>query len=81
MAETAVKDIKVEITEIQPCVKKLSIEIPESAVAQKSESALKDIRKNARVQGFRKATFPKRDPKSTRLNFSPTDISRMPSSS
>jgi len=59
LAETAVKDIKVEITEIQPCVKKLSIEIPESAVAQKSESALKDIRKNARVQGFRKGHVPK----------------------
>ncbi|MFQ5432316.1 MAG: trigger factor [Nitrospinota bacterium] len=59
MAEAAVKDIKVEITEIQPCVKKLSIEIPESAVAQKSENALKDVRKNARIQGFRKGHVPK----------------------
>lgn len=59
MAEAAVKDLKVEITEVQPCVKKLSIEIPETAVAQKSESALKDVRKNASIQGFRKGHVPK----------------------
>ena len=59
MAEAAVKDLKVEITEVQPCVKKLSIEIPETAVAKKSEMALKDVRKNARIQGFRKGHVPK----------------------
>jgi len=59
LAEAAVKDLKVEIEEIQPCVKKFSIEIPETAVARQSEMAFKDVRKNARVQGFRKGRVPK----------------------
>jgi trigger factor len=58
LAEPAVKDLKVEITDVQPCVKKLSIEIPETAVAQKSQKALSDVKKTARVQGFRKGRVP-----------------------
>lgn len=59
MAEQALDGLKVEITEVQPCVKRLAIEIPEAAVTQKSEKALNDVRKNARVQGFRKGHVPK----------------------
>ena len=57
MAE-ALDDIKVEITEVQPCVKKLAIEIPEKAVAEESEKALKEVMKKAKVQGFRKGHVP-----------------------
>lgn len=59
MAEQALDGLKVEITEVQPCVKKLAIEIPEAAVTQKSEKALNDVRKKASVQGFRKGHVPK----------------------
>jgi len=54
----ALDDIKVEITEVQPCVKKLAIEIPEKAVAEESEKALKEVMKKAKVQGFRKGHVP-----------------------
>ncbi|GMT42496.1 MAG: trigger factor [bacterium] len=51
-------DLKVEVTEVQPCVKRLSIEIPEKTVAGESEKAFREVKKSASVQGFRKGHVP-----------------------
>jgi len=55
----AVADLKVESTDVQPCVKKLKIEIPENLVAKEYEKALNKVRKGASVQGFRKGKAPR----------------------
>jgi len=52
-------DIKVESADVQPCVKKLTIEIPESAVAKEYNKALGDVKRKASIQGFRKGKAPK----------------------
>ena len=53
------EEIKVETTDVQPCVKKLNIEIPQTLVAKEYDKALNSIRKTAAVQGFRKGKAPK----------------------
>jgi trigger factor len=55
----AVKDLKIESTDIQPCVKKIKIEIPEKLVSKEYEKALNKVRKGASVQGFRKGKAPR----------------------
>lgn len=52
------ENLKVEITDVQKCVKKLIIEIPEETVAEESKKALREVKKSARVQGFRKGHVP-----------------------
>ncbi|MDH5543008.1 MAG: trigger factor [Nitrospinota bacterium] len=56
---TTAEDIKIETTDVQPCVKKLDIEIPEPLVSKEYAKALNSIRKTAAVQGFRKGKAPK----------------------
>lgn len=52
------KNLKVEITDVQECVKKLVIEIPEETVAEESKKAFGEVKKSASVQGFRKGHVP-----------------------
>lgn len=55
----AVEDLKIESTDIQPCVKKIKIEIPLKLVSKEYEKALSKVRKGASVQGFRKGKAPR----------------------
>jgi len=55
----AVSELKIEISDVQPCVKKLKIEIPAEKVVGESESKWKEIAKYAQVQGFRKGKAPR----------------------
>jgi len=52
------ENLKVEVTDVEQCVKKLVIEIPEKTVAAESKKALSEVKKSARVQGFRKGRVP-----------------------
>ncbi len=56
---SALTDLKIEINDVQPCVKKLAIEIPAETIADESEKKFREIGKNAQVQGFRKGRVPK----------------------
>ncbi len=56
---TALDGMKVEISDVQPCVKKLKIEIPAERVSGESESKWKEIAKFAQIQGFRKGKAPR----------------------
>lgn len=55
----ALSDIKIEIADVQPCVKKLIVEIPASHVASEAEKKWRDVAKNAKVQGFRPGKAPR----------------------
>ncbi len=56
---TALSDMKVEITDVQPCVKKLTIEIPAGLVAEEAEKKWRDVSRTAKVQGFRPGKAPR----------------------
>lgn len=58
MAAT-ISGMKVEITDVQPWVKKLSIEIPVEKVAGESEEQWKEITKHAKIAGFRPGKAPR----------------------
>ncbi len=55
----ALSDLKVEIADVQPCVKKLKVEIPAKHVALEAEKKWRDVAKNAKVQGFRPGKAPR----------------------
>ncbi len=55
----ALSDLKIEIADVQPCVKKLKVEIPANHVAQEAEKKWRDVAKNAKVQGFRPGKAPR----------------------
>lgn len=55
----ALSDIKIEIADVQPCVKKLIVEIPASHVALEAEKKWRDVIKSAKVQGFRPGKAPR----------------------
>jgi len=54
-----IDQLKVEADDVQPCVKKLSVEIPESVLSEEYGKAFEKIRKTASVHGFRKGKVPK----------------------
>ena len=56
---TALSDFKVEIADVQPCVKKLKVEIAASRVALEAEKKWRDLTRNAKVQGFRPGKAPR----------------------
>lgn len=56
---TATDELKIETADIQPCVKKLTIEILEPVVAKEYNKAFDQVRKTISVQGFRKGKAPK----------------------
>ncbi len=55
----SLNDIRVEIADVQPCVKKLKVEIPASHIADAAEKKWRDVAKNAKVQGFRPGKAPR----------------------
>ncbi|MBI3580763.1 MAG: trigger factor [Nitrospinae bacterium] len=54
-----VSGMKVEITDVQPWVKKLSIEIPLEKVASESEAQWRQVAKQAKIPGFRPGKAPR----------------------
>jgi len=54
-----IDQLKVETDDVQPCVKKLAVEIPESVLSAEYDKAFEKIRKSASVHGFRKGKVPK----------------------
>lgn len=56
---TALSELKVEIADVQPCVKKLKVEIPASRVAEEAEKKWRDVARTAKVQGFRPGKAPR----------------------
>ncbi|MBI5179597.1 MAG: trigger factor [Nitrospinae bacterium] len=55
----AVAGMKVEINDVQPCVKQLHIEIPADHVADESAKKWKELGRHAQVPGFRKGKAPR----------------------
>ena len=51
--------MKVDLTDIEPCVKRISIEIPEEKVTEEKNAAYKELAKTANVPGFRKGRVPR----------------------
>ena len=51
--------MKVDLTEIEPCVKRISIEIPEEKVTEEKNAAYRELAKSANVPGFRKGRVPR----------------------
>lgn len=51
--------MKVDLTEIEPCVKRISIEIPEEKISEEKNSAYRELAKSANVPGFRKGRVPR----------------------
>jgi len=61
MADTTTASVnKVEITDIGPCLKKISIEVPQSAVDEQLGTSLDTLAVEAELPGFRKGRAPKR---------------------
>lgn len=56
---TAVSDFKFEIADVQPCVKKLKVEIAASRVTLEAEKKWRDLTRTAKVQGFRPGKAPR----------------------
>lgn len=54
----ALDELKVEVTEIKPYVKKLTVEIPNRIVVLEYDKAFKEVRKTAKIQGFRPGHVP-----------------------
>lgn len=55
----ALSDYKVEITDVEPCVKKLHVEIPAERVKDESEKQMRELGKRAHIQGFRPGKAPR----------------------
>lgn len=52
--------MKVDLEEIEPCVKRISIEISTKEVEEKKNSAYREIAKTANIPGFRKGHVPRK---------------------
>ncbi len=51
--------MKIEMQEIEPCVKKISIEVPVERIDEEKSAAYRDLAKTATVPGFRKGRAPR----------------------
>lgn len=52
--------MKIDMQEIEPCVKKLTVEIPVEKVNEERETALRSLSKDVNVPGFRKGHVPRK---------------------
>ncbi|MBI3599051.1 MAG: trigger factor [Nitrospinae bacterium] len=52
--------MKVEVSEVKPCVKKLKIEVPVDILNKEIDNAYRDLGKTVNIHGFRKGKVPRR---------------------